>query len=243
MAKKKNEVAQQAVPTITVGHTPIEIALGIDEQGRTTARKLYAFLELAKGQFSRWARTNIVDNDFAEEGVDYWGFDINVEGNKTVDYTLDAAFAKKLAMTSNTEKGELAREYFIKVEERLKEVAVAMQGESAQTAQEALLKEIRDFMKELVVANKESISTGTKTMLPDGAKTQKQTGTGGLKKTMDVDLDKIVNLTLEEAKTRYSIGEGNLIAIADEAGAIIRIGRKKLYSRKVLDEYFDSLTR
>ncbi len=29
---KKNEVVQQIVPTITVGHTPIEIALGIDEQ-------------------------------------------------------------------------------------------------------------------------------------------------------------------------------------------------------------------
>lgn len=42
--------------------TPIEIALGVDENGMTTARKLYAFLELAQGQFSRWAKSNIVDN-------------------------------------------------------------------------------------------------------------------------------------------------------------------------------------
>ena len=42
--------------------TPIEIALGVDENGMTTARKLYAFLELTQGQFSRWAKSNIVDN-------------------------------------------------------------------------------------------------------------------------------------------------------------------------------------
>lgn len=34
--------------------TPIEIALGVDEQGMTTARKLYEFLELAPQNYSRW---------------------------------------------------------------------------------------------------------------------------------------------------------------------------------------------
>lgn len=62
--------------------TPIEIALGVDENGMTTAKRLYEFLELAKGQFSRWSKTNILDNPFAEEGIDYWGFDINVEGKE-----------------------------------------------------------------------------------------------------------------------------------------------------------------
>lgn len=47
--------------------TPIEIALDIDENGMTTARKLYAFLELANGQFSRWVKTNITENEFAED--------------------------------------------------------------------------------------------------------------------------------------------------------------------------------
>ncbi|MEN6618170.1 MAG: antA/AntB antirepressor family protein [Rikenellaceae bacterium] len=97
--------------------TPIEIALGVDEKGRTTARKLYEFLELAKGQFSRWAKSNITDNQFAEEGVDYEGFDIDVEGNIVKDYNLTAAFAKKLSITAKNQKGEQARDYFIKVEE------------------------------------------------------------------------------------------------------------------------------
>lgn len=103
--------------------TPIEIALGIDEDGMTTARKLYEFLELAKGQFSRWAKANILENEFAEEGVDYRGFDINVEGNLTQDFRLTASFAKKLSMTQKNKKGEQARNYFIKVEDKLKEVA------------------------------------------------------------------------------------------------------------------------
>lgn len=35
----------------TTHQTPIEIALGIDEQGLTTARKLYDFLEMDKSHF------------------------------------------------------------------------------------------------------------------------------------------------------------------------------------------------
>lgn len=38
---------------IATSQTPIEIALQVDGEGRTTARKLYEFLDLAKGQFSR----------------------------------------------------------------------------------------------------------------------------------------------------------------------------------------------
>jgi len=79
--------------------TPIEIMLQVDGEGKTTARKLYEFLNLSKGQFSRWAKTNILENAFAENGVDFEGFDINVEGNVTKDYKLTASFAKKLAMS------------------------------------------------------------------------------------------------------------------------------------------------
>lgn len=105
---------------ITSEQTPIEIALGIDEEGMTTARKLYSFLGLAQGQFSRWAKTNIIDNSFAVENEDYWGFDIYVEGNKTVDYKITDHFAKKLSMLSKSERGEQARNYFIGCEQSLK---------------------------------------------------------------------------------------------------------------------------
>ncbi len=78
--------------------TPIEIELGVDENGMTTARNLYNFLELAQGQFSRWAKANITENEFATENEDWWGFDINVEGNVVKDYKLTAHFAKKLSV-------------------------------------------------------------------------------------------------------------------------------------------------
>ena len=65
--------------------TPIEIALDIDSEGMTTARKLYDFLGLAQGQFSRWAKAYITDNGFATENEDWWGFDIDVEGNVVDD--------------------------------------------------------------------------------------------------------------------------------------------------------------
>lgn len=118
--------------TYTTNLTPIEIALGIDENGMTTARKLYGFLELAKGQFARWAKANIIENEFAEENVDYWGVDINVEGNVTQDYKLTAHFAKKLSVKGNGERAEQAREYFTRLEEKVKQKAVNLASLSPQ---------------------------------------------------------------------------------------------------------------
>lgn len=105
--------------------TPLEVVLGIDKDGMTTARKLYSFLGMDNKNYSRWRKNNITENEFAEENVDYWVFVINEEnplgGRPTVDYRLSASFAKKLSMQSKTVKGEQARQYFLKVEEKLKE--------------------------------------------------------------------------------------------------------------------------
>ncbi|MFW5632302.1 MAG: antA/AntB antirepressor family protein, partial [Acetivibrio ethanolgignens] len=107
--------------------TPIEIALEVDSEGKTTARKLYEFLGLDKSNFSRWCKLNIVENAFAEKGVDYFRLVIDDETPtggivKRDDYKLTASFAKKLAMSCQNERGEQAREYFIKVEDGLKRV-------------------------------------------------------------------------------------------------------------------------
>ncbi len=108
--------------------TPIEAALDIDNEGMTTARKLYAFLELDGRNYSRWCKSNITENEFAEENVDYWAFVIdeerNFNPNPTTDYRLTAHFAKKLSMKGNGEKAEQAREYFSLVEERVKQTIV-----------------------------------------------------------------------------------------------------------------------
>nr|DAQ23225.1 MAG TPA: AntA/AntB antirepressor [Bacteriophage sp.] len=108
--------------------TPIEIALDIDSEGMTTARKLYEFLGLNPSNYSKWCKANIIDNEFATENEDYWVFVPQEEnplgGRPTTDYRLTAHFAKKLSVKGNGEKAEQAREYFTVVEERVKQTAI-----------------------------------------------------------------------------------------------------------------------
>lgn len=117
-----------------VVQTPIEIALGIDENGMTTAKKLYEFLGMDLKNYSRWIRNNITENQFAEENVDYWVFVMQEEnpsgGRPTQDYKLSASFVKKLSMMARSEKGEQARQYFVRVEDGMKEVALRLQNMS-----------------------------------------------------------------------------------------------------------------
>lgn len=108
--------------------TPIEIALGIDEEGMTTAKKLYDFLEMDKSHYSRWVKANIVDNEFASENEDYFYSpsmaNESSRGNFADDYRLTAHFAKKLSMKGNGERAEQAREYFARLEEKVKQKAI-----------------------------------------------------------------------------------------------------------------------
>lgn len=106
--------------------TPIEIALGIDGEGRTTARKLYGFLKLDMSNYAKWFRKNILENDFAEENTDYWVFvpkDENLLGGRpTQDAKLTASFAKKLSMMQKNQKGDAARNYFVGIENGAKKL-------------------------------------------------------------------------------------------------------------------------
>lgn len=108
--------------------TPIEIALDIDSEGMTTARKLYEFLGLNPSNYAKWCKANIIDNEFATKNEDYWVFVPKEEnplgGRPTTDYKLTAHFAKKLSVKGNGEKAEQAREYFTVVEERVKQTAI-----------------------------------------------------------------------------------------------------------------------
>lgn len=116
--------------------TPIEVALALDKDGCTTARKLYEWLELDPGNYSRWAKVNILENPFAEEGIEYSSFKSKIKktgaGRPSNDYRITATFAKKLAMTCPAERGEQARIYFLMAEkiaaEKKHTEAVRMEG-------------------------------------------------------------------------------------------------------------------
>lgn len=117
--------------------TPIEIALGVDEDGMTTASKLYAFLELSQSNYSKWCKTNITENEFAEENVDFIRFVIKYESGVGIkereDYRLTAHFAKKLSVKGNSAKAEEAREYFTRLEEKAKQHVIDRTQLSPQT--------------------------------------------------------------------------------------------------------------
>lgn len=107
--------------------TPIEIELQIDECGMTTAKKLYKWLELDEAHYSRWLKSNITENPFVEES-EYSLIKSNKNSplkaslggrGNTQDYKITATLAKKISMTSKTEKGEEARNYFIGCEQAL----------------------------------------------------------------------------------------------------------------------------
>ena len=106
---------------ITSNQTPIEVLLAVDENGKTSARSVYTFLNLNPAHYARWCKTNITDNIFTDEGKDYSPSMVSEQsrGNFAQDYDLSASFAKRLCMTSKTERGEVARNYFIKVEQML----------------------------------------------------------------------------------------------------------------------------
>lgn len=111
----------------TTKKTPIEIALQIDDDGYTTSKKLYAWLELSPQHYSDWCKKNILENEFATENEDYKinsrsKGSLTGRGN-TTDYKLSASFAKKLSVQQKNERGEQARNYFIGCEQALVRIA------------------------------------------------------------------------------------------------------------------------
>lgn len=91
-----------------------------DLQQAVDAKELYQNLGLHNANWKRWHVSNIKENPFATEGVDYQGFIIMMSGNETQNYLLSIDFAKKLSMQVRTKKGEDVRNYFLECERKLK---------------------------------------------------------------------------------------------------------------------------
>jgi phage anti-repressor protein len=96
---------------------------------------LYAYLELAETQKKRWIKRNVLENPFATIGVDYIILQVeNSTQNNTLsrknkeDYILTSDFAKKLSMQCRNQKGEDARNYFLKCEQLAKAKETELQA-------------------------------------------------------------------------------------------------------------------
>ena len=109
-----------------------KIILNGAEVNSVNARELYSTLELAKGQYSRWADKNILDMFIKD--VDYFGVRHNVEGNDVESHIVSLDVAKHLCMMARTDMGKKVREYFIECEKKY-----AQQFQIPQTFSEALM--------------------------------------------------------------------------------------------------------
>lgn len=110
---------------VKTNKTPIEIALQIDDDGFTTAKKLYEWLERDPSHYARWIKENITENPFAEEN-EYSPFKAKTSkkgGRPTEDYKISASLAKRISMADKSERGESARIYFIGCEQALVKLA------------------------------------------------------------------------------------------------------------------------
>lgn len=153
-----NDIFKETFSTAdTSKQTPIEIALGIDGQGMTTAKKLFEFLELDSSHYAKWFKKNIIENNFAEENTDYWVFAPKGEkplgGRPTQDAKLTAGFAKKLSMVSKSPKGEAARNYFVGIENGAKKLFERI------STSEIQIGEVASYLKAMDrVANRQNLA-------------------------------------------------------------------------------------
>lgn len=102
----------------------IKITTNNRGQQVVSARELYLGLGLRRQNWSRWYPTNIQENEYFNESLDWVGVPHYEEGNETMDFAISLEFAKHIAMMARTPKSHEYRNYFIKCEEKLKESAL-----------------------------------------------------------------------------------------------------------------------
>ena len=127
---QKENVMEKALINLTTA------SIGGEQQKGVSARDLHAFLEV-KSRFNDWIANRIKDFDFVEN-QDYLTLTKKiVSGGLAKEYLLTLNMAKELSMVERNEKGKQARQYFIRCEKQLKEVA-QQQFAIPQTLPEAL---------------------------------------------------------------------------------------------------------
>lgn len=131
------------------------IKINTNEEGKqlVSARELYLGLGLNKAVWSRWYKTNILENDFFNENIDWIGVQHHVEGNEVQDFAISLDFAKHIAMMARTEKSHEYRNYFIECEKKVnqlpqlsKELQAIFALDGKQQKLESEVKDLKDNM-------------------------------------------------------------------------------------------------
>ncbi|GAB5039244.1 antA/AntB antirepressor family protein [Bartonella henselae] len=100
-----------------------EQTVGQETVQTVNARDLHVFLGITS-KFADWIKNRIKECNF-RENIDFIGFSKNLEkgGRPSIEYHITLDMAKHLSMIERNEKGHEARQYFIKCERLLKQVA------------------------------------------------------------------------------------------------------------------------
>lgn len=200
--------------TDTSSQTPIEIALKIDENGMTSLKNLYLFLELEPKNYSRWCKRNITQNPFAIEGIDYIVVrqtEERANPKPTYEYKLTSDFAKQLSMTVKNERGQEARKYFIACEQGLKIATQKLQSIPNNEVNEKLIELLTSMDNRLLKLEEQSI----KKKLPEKKYSRWKTNTFRKLNTLlayvnensdeNLKLSEIIHLVIGETEDTYSI--------------------------------------
>lgn len=193
------------------------------------ASQLYEFLELNNSNYSKWFKKRIENNEFLIKGEDY--LDVpKYEGTKK-DCILIISVAKKLAMSSNSKKGEEVRDYFIKVEKEFKKQNKAL------SAREMLLESAKFH-----VETEKRLQEQEKRLAIIEAKQHQNSGNTEFFTIMAYARLSGLKLTLKEAVSKgrqcsslskeYGVKIGE---VSDE-----RFGKVNSYYVDVLDEVFNN---
>lgn len=143
-----------------------------------SAKHLYKILGLAHQHYAKWYEKNLINNDFAIEREDYTELP---HSGRSKDFAITLEFAKKIAMMTRSEKGEIARNYFIECEKIAKDLMeINPIKKIPQTYSEAL-RELADLTEEklLLQQRNESLEPRSKyfeqIVLTDGLISMEQT--------------------------------------------------------------------
>lgn len=168
------------------------------EVNSVNSRDLYVELGLAKGQYSRWIQTNLVEQFLYND--DYIGVRQDVEGNEVISYIVTLDTAKHLCMMSKTENAMKFRKYFIEVEKSI----IANSFQIPQTFSEALL---------LASKQAEQIEHQNKLLLEQKPKVDFYEAVTGSKDTIDMgQVAKVLN---------KKIGRNKLFEILRDNGVLM----------------------
>lgn len=113
------------------------MTIGTEQAQAVNARELWEFLE-SKQEFSNWIKNRISEYGFSE-GKDFLTNLSKSHGRPSREYIITLDMAKELAMVENNERGKQARQYFIEVEKRFRNV-----GSIAEAVISAMTPVIRD---------------------------------------------------------------------------------------------------